>query len=229
MIQGYRSITDLDALHLDQHRLLFQNCLGVIEKVFTTVPTSKELPNGYCGIYISGTTKRLYFNINGTITYFVDSVGVTTEVSAVFPSGGIIMWSGTVATIPSGWYLCNGSNGTPDLRNRFIVGVDADDGGVAKSTVTGSALQSSDGQIPSHSHAQGTLVTSSSDPHVHPITYLSAGSGASPTANSSTGGGAQDTGSAGSHAHTISGSTDAIGTGTKNIAVFYALAFIMKA
>jgi hypothetical protein len=41
---------------------------------------------------------------------------------ALIPSGGIIMWSGSIASIPSGWLLCNGSNGTPDLRNRFVVG-----------------------------------------------------------------------------------------------------------
>ena len=40
----------------------------------------------------------------------------------VIPQGGIIMWSGQVNTIPSGWALCNGSNGTPDLRGRFVVG-----------------------------------------------------------------------------------------------------------
>lgn len=38
------------------------------------------------------------------------------------PSGLIAMWSGVANKIPSGWVLCNGSNGTPDLRNRFIVG-----------------------------------------------------------------------------------------------------------
>jgi len=37
--------------------------------------------------------------------------------AAPIPVGGIIMWSGTIANIPSGWALCNGSNGTPDLRN----------------------------------------------------------------------------------------------------------------
>lgn len=41
---------------------------------------------------------------------------------ALFPSGGIIMWSGAVNDIPVGWALCDGSNGTPDLRDRFIVG-----------------------------------------------------------------------------------------------------------
>ena len=38
------------------------------------------------------------------------------------PSGIISLWSGTIATIPTGWYLCNGSNGTPDLRGQFLVG-----------------------------------------------------------------------------------------------------------
>jgi hypothetical protein len=41
-----------------------------------------------------------------------------------FPAGGIIMWSGTIAAAQAltGWKLCDGTNGTPDLRNRFIVG-----------------------------------------------------------------------------------------------------------
>jgi len=37
-------------------------------------------------------------------------------------SGGIILWSGAVVNIPSGYVICDGNNGTPDLRNRFIVG-----------------------------------------------------------------------------------------------------------
>lgn len=38
------------------------------------------------------------------------------------PRGIITMWSGAVDAVPSGWHLCDGTNGTPDLRNRFIVG-----------------------------------------------------------------------------------------------------------
>ncbi|TES91563.1 MAG: hypothetical protein E3J94_03655 [Desulfobacteraceae bacterium] len=37
-------------------------------------------------------------------------------------AGGIIMWSGAIVDIPSGYVLCNGANGTPDLRDRFVVG-----------------------------------------------------------------------------------------------------------
>jgi len=38
------------------------------------------------------------------------------------PTGGIIMWSGSIANIPSGFALCDGTNGTPDLTDRFVVG-----------------------------------------------------------------------------------------------------------
>lgn len=40
------------------------------------------------------------------------------------PAGVITMWSGNPGNIPAGWALCDGSNGTPDLRGRFIVGYD---------------------------------------------------------------------------------------------------------
>lgn len=38
------------------------------------------------------------------------------------PPGGIIIWSGSIVNIPAGFVLCNGGNGTPDLRDRFVVG-----------------------------------------------------------------------------------------------------------
>ena len=45
----------------------------------------------------------------------------------IVPKGGIIMWSGSADEIPKGWALCNGDNGRPDLRGRFIVGYDPED------------------------------------------------------------------------------------------------------
>ena len=66
------------------------------------------------------------------------------------PSGMIVMWSGTVASIPEGWRLCNGQNGTPDLRNRFIVGAGdeytvGNTGGEKEHTLTTD-------EMPSHKH-----------------------------------------------------------------------------
>jgi microcystin-dependent protein len=73
-----------------------------------------------------------------------------------FPSGGIIIWSGSSASIPSGWLLCDGSNSTPDLRNRFVVG--------ATSTyAVGATGGSADAIVVSHTH-------SITDPgHVHGV------------------------------------------------------------
>jgi len=87
------------------------------------------------------------------------------------PSGGIIMWSGSIASIPTGWYLCNGSNGTPDLRDKFIVGAKQDASGVAKTNIEGSLKQSA---APTHLHSQtvhshGMTHTHELVPHYHAI------------------------------------------------------------
>ena len=38
------------------------------------------------------------------------------------PVGGIILWGGALGSLPGNWKLCDGNNGTPDLRNRFVLG-----------------------------------------------------------------------------------------------------------
>ena len=42
--------------------------------------------------------------------------------SPLLPAGVIVMWSGAATNVPPGWCLCDGGNGTPDLRDRFVVG-----------------------------------------------------------------------------------------------------------
>jgi hypothetical protein len=73
--------------------------------------------------------------------------------SGVVPVGGIIMWSGTIVTIPATWALCDGTANTPgpDLRDKFIVGAKQDDAGVAKSNILGALSQS--GGVTGHSHS----------------------------------------------------------------------------
>jgi hypothetical protein len=68
-------------------------------------------------------------------------------------SGIITIWQGLIADIPSGWVLCDGTNGTPDLRDKFVVGAKQDDGGVAKTTITGGLTQLADVRTHSHSFA----------------------------------------------------------------------------
>lgn len=124
-------------------------------------------------------------------------------VNGGIPSGCILMWSGTIATIPSGFVLCNGSNSTPDLRNQFICCADADSGGAAKTTVTGAALQShATGLVLAHTHAYDT-----------PPTPGAGGSGASYS---------------GTPGSSTTGAVNSGNSNSKNIPVFYALAYIMK-
>lgn len=68
----------------------------------------------------------------------------------IIPPGTILLWSGTIATIPSGFQLCNGTNGTPDLRDKYIVCAKQDSGGAAKTNITGSLLQT--GGTITHTH-----------------------------------------------------------------------------
>lgn len=67
---------------------------------------------------------RLAVGSNGQalVADSAQTLGVKWSTGPVIPVGGIILWSGSVAGIPSGWALCNGSNGTPDLRERFVIG-----------------------------------------------------------------------------------------------------------
>ena len=103
----------------------------------------------------------------------------TTEItsgagSGLVPTGTIVIWSGSVASIPSGWALCNGSNGTPDLRDSFVVAAGGsyavgDSGGQDTANIRhrhgpGSLGTDSD----SHSHGPGTLGTDS-DGHTHTL------------------------------------------------------------
>lgn len=164
----------------------------------------------------------------------------TTEfvVARDFPSGGIIMWSGSVETIPSGWALCNGAAGTPDLRDRFIVG--------AGSTYNpGSTGGSKDAIVVSHTHTFSGN-TNSTGSHRHGLNGYAGGSlarlgYASPVVAALSGyinqgqyvydnSGYDIMEEVGSHSHSVSGTTSSSGSsGTNaNLPPYYALCFIMK-
>jgi hypothetical protein len=141
-------------------------------------------------------------------------VATTAYVAAAgIPSGGIIIWSGSSGSIPSGWYLCDGSNSTPDLRNRFVVGATSTyavgaTGGSANAIVVSHTHSVSD---PGHSHSigfQNTTIDQNSG---------SAGlvrQGSSNTGTASTGISISSTGDSGTNA---------------NLPPYYALCYIMKA
>jgi hypothetical protein len=69
-------------------------------------------------------------------------------------SKAIAFWFGTIATIPTGWVLCNGSNGTPNLSNKILVGTDNfANNNTNKGSGTGITLSGSGAS--SHNHTVG--------------------------------------------------------------------------
>jgi microcystin-dependent protein len=142
------------------------------------------------------------------------SIEVLGDISGNLSSlkGIIVMWSGSIANIPEGWLLCDGTNGTPDLRSRFVVGASSSSAILAPG-LTPKVVRAESGtetvtlteqQIPTHNHG-----------------------GVPAAADNCFKGGS----CSGSRTH-VSGlkTTDNYGGGQphNNMPPFYALAFIMK-
>lgn len=145
-----------------------------------------------------------------------------------FHYGMILMWSGSIDTIPSGWHLCDGTNGTPDLRDRFIVG--AGSGYVVGASGGSNSVVLNVNQLPSHTH---TATINNAGIHNHSYTYTSAteyvhsgtsGGHYAPLQRSST----EYTGNAGSHKHEVTINNTGAGGGHENRPPYYSLAYIMK-
>ena len=151
--------------------------------------------------------------------------------AAKVPSGAILMWSGTIATIPAGWNICDGNNSTPNLIDRFVMSVPTaatnpgDTGGAHTKTIATANLPShthsfTTGAVGNHGHdIRVEKYGGSNDPRFpyplegwRPTTWMDSGL-------IKTGG-----------AHTHTGTTNATGSGSA-IDIrpkYYKLAFIMK-
>ena len=191
-----------------------------------------------------GTYDVIHYETSSNIVMRPD--GSTVEESLLnsdLPSGIIAMWSGVADAIPSGCLLCDGSNNTPDLRNRFIVGAGSsysvgNTGGSDSVTLTTA-------QMPSHNHGH-SLSAASGGSHTHDNSFsismhglniktrghgsgtsytsvATGGAAGSPTsvgktvANLTVSGSGSLSGyiySGGSHSHSISGSISSAGSGT---------------
>jgi microcystin-dependent protein len=230
-----------------------------------------ELTTTGGGTLVVPANKKLYFIFNNTASAITVKVSGQTGVSVpaaakmalvcngtdivsavpTFVPGMIMMWSGSTATIPTGWLLCNGSSGTPDLRDRMVIGA----GSTYAVAATGGAATTTliTANLPSHTHTfSGTTATDNAthshtvtDPsHSHtmnsPVNLLGgtgsiAAAGASypyavvASTDAAVTGISVDSASP-THSHTYSGTTAATGSGTAatTISPYYALAYIMK-
>jgi len=180
-------------------------------------PTDVWLTYGYFYKFVVKTSAAVTL---GTYDNIYGIIGVQAAAGTTIPTGLISLWSGAIGSVPAGWYLCDGANGTPDLRNRFLVGA----GSTYSVNATGG---SADSIVVSHTHTASSVVT---DPgHNHTV---NAGATVSNSLNS--GGtvnlGPTNTGTAttGITVATTNTSTGVSGTNA-NLPPYYALAYIMKA
>jgi len=148
------------------------------------------------------------------------------------PSGGIIMWAGTIAAVPAGWKLCDGNNGTPNLTDRFVIGA----GAAYAVGVTGGKFAIT--EVPAHDHDLGTVAVTSGGAHTHVqqvdgVDQDRANAVGNMVSGTNVGNGLRastvSTQSGGAHTHPLTGKVASAGVASVDITPpYYALAYIMK-
>ena len=168
--------------------------------------------------------------------------------SSLFVTGMILMYTGNSA--PSGWAICNGQNGTPDLRDRFIVGAGSayavnNTGGAASVTLSTAQLPSHNHGLNNHTHSFSATTSNTNLSHDHDTTFDNKkyfpGGGSTSIGYGGAGGYPADvfsmSNALGDHNHTVSGTTGGnngttanagSGNSHENRPPYYALMFIMK-
>lgn len=162
---------------------------------------------------------------DNTVQANVDALSAVVAGKSYVLSGFILMWSGSVGSIPASYFLCDGNNGTPDLRNRFILGAGSTYSVGATGGATTHTLTTS--EMPSHTH---TVFSAGS--HNHYVSEVDRGEEGNDGTDQSVGsysesGTAKYTSYAGDHTHSLSYAGS--GAAHNNMPPYYALCYIMKA
>jgi microcystin-dependent protein len=115
----------------------------------------------------------------GATGNILTSNGTAWSSSPGFVAGMIMLWSGSIASVPSGWALCDGTNGTPNLRDRFVIGAGST---YAVNATGGSATATlATTNLPSHTHSISASGTTGNQSNGHTHTFSGTTSGQSQT------------------------------------------------
>lgn len=163
---------------------------------------------------------------SGADADLLDGYHLSEFLGAALPVGAICIWRGSAGTIPTGWRICDGGGGTPDLRDRFVCGGTLQEigetGGVSTITTMGGTVSTagtvlSTSQIPSHRHTYTDYYGSGSCYGPNYAACSTHGTDISRTT--------QSTGSNAAHDHGTFGVTF---SSFQNMPPYYALYYIMK-
>ena len=186
----------------------------------TSVLSNNTLGTGVVNSSLTSVGTLGSLNVTGTTTLgFVTAT--TFSGNGTIPLGGIIMWNGSVA--PTGWALCDGQNGTPDLRDRFIVGATTGGDIVYPGVGVGQTGGSADAIVVSHSHTPGIApasgggftISNPNGPNTGNFALTPAAATSAPLPD-------------GEGYISTSTSTEGISGTNENLPPYYALAFIMR-
>ena len=241
-IRGVRNTDDSSFLYFDTE-------IGGTTATRLIIDGSGHLRAATDSTYDLGTSAVRWRNVYAD-TLYGDGSNLTGIVGV--PSGCIILWSGAANAIPSGFVLCNGSNSTPDLRGKFVVGYHNSNGDYDVGDTGGAeTVTLSEAQMPSHNHTfssshthgSGSYTTNTTGNHSHTWQRQDVGINVGyrpwPASNNDCRSTNVSTSNAGNHSHSISGTsgsgTASGNTGNKgsgnaheNRPPYYALCYIMK-
>ena len=168
----------------------------------------------------AGSTIATYDNLYGIL-------GTIPAASSTLPTGMILLWSGSIGSIPSGYLLCDGTNSTPDLRDRFIIGA----GNTYSVNQTGG---SADAIVVSHTHTATSTSTVTDPGHTHQFKggTFNSSQGSGPNSIANTSNTLSDTTASNTTGITVATSTTNATAGTsgtgQNLPPYFALCYIMK-
>jgi hypothetical protein len=189
------------------------------------LPNQLWLLYGYAYKFVLQTASSVLVNTYDNISGIITTIPTA---APTLPTGVILIWSGSTGSIPSGYVICDGSNGTPDLRNSFVLG--------AGNTYTvGQTGGTADAIVVSHTHTATSTSTVTDPGHLHnlaPYSAITGGGPERPAVNAGNSGVASyntNTVTTGITVATATTNTTAGTSGTgANLPPYYALAYIMK-
>jgi len=189
------------------------------------LPQQLWLQSGYSYKFVVQTASNVIVQTYDNIAGILTQIPVA---APVVPAGCILIWSGSTGSIPAGFVICDGNNGTPDLRNSFILGA-------GNTYAVGQTGGSANAIVVSHTHTYSGTTGNQSNDHQHNLpTQYNGGSGdyvnVAGYSGTSTTAVSLSSGVTAGHFHDFSGTTASAGTsGTNaNLPPYYALAYIQK-